>query len=159
MSQIQHYRHDIILWRVHERHIAISDFPRFSDKPNLMFKVRLGQIFEPEPEWRFRFGVRANPNFGLWTEPFLRWIIQELGWCIKINKIYKQITLFKFIPIIDLHYTTLALSFRWPVLAVVGFSWPALAVIGLCWVLGGLRSLLWALVGLCWHSDGLCWLL
>jgi hypothetical protein len=35
-----------------------------------MFEVRLGQIVEPEPEQRFRFGVRANPNLGLRTEPF-----------------------------------------------------------------------------------------
>ena len=43
----------------------------FEPEPNPMFEVQVQQIIEPEPEWRFRFGVRVNPNIGFRTEHFL----------------------------------------------------------------------------------------
>jgi hypothetical protein len=33
-------------------------------EPNIMFGVWFSQIIEHEPEWRFRFSIRVNPNIG-----------------------------------------------------------------------------------------------
>jgi hypothetical protein len=45
---------------------------RFEPEPNLMFEVRFSQIIKPEPKRRFRFGVSANLNIRLRTEPFFK---------------------------------------------------------------------------------------
>src|ERR1700678_992257 len=42
----------------------------FEHEPNILFGVWFNQIFEPEPEWRFRFGVRMNTNIRFRTEHF-----------------------------------------------------------------------------------------
>ena len=42
----------------------------FEHEPNILFGVWFNQIFEPKPEWRFRFGVRMNANIWFRTEHF-----------------------------------------------------------------------------------------
>ena len=39
-------------------------------KVTLMFKVQFSQITKLEPLFRFRFGVRVNPNMGFWIKHF-----------------------------------------------------------------------------------------
>ena len=46
--------------------------PGSNPNPNLMFEVQFSQIIEPEPKRRFGFGVSANLNIRLRTEPFFQ---------------------------------------------------------------------------------------
>ena len=56
----------------------------FEPEPNIMFGVRFSKTTEHEPEWRFRFSARANPNILFRTEHFRCSIGPERNksWCI-----------------------------------------------------------------------------